>query len=212
MADFIARQNSERLRQRLSAGFTIREPPAFSKLARSIVEMALVTGVVIRLFRAVVITHGDADSTLYLGTMFLLASAFVLLMATVHLSRFPLRQWTWRAPAFGALESAFESIVSLGLIFAHREPLGTGAATLGDWPGIAGTIFLRHVVVISAFAALLALTVKVVRYQLLKREHAAWTAGTVRAGIPGEAILDRRRSSGAQDKFVTPPKERRRHS
>ena len=209
MADFIARQNSERLRQRLSAGFTIREPPAFSKLARSIVEMALVTGVVVRLYRVVVLTHASA-SGLYLGTMFLLASAFVLLMATVHLSRFPLRQWMWRAPAFGALESAFESIVSLGLIFANREPLGTGAATLGDWPGIAGTIFLRHVIVISAFAALLALTVKLVRYQLLKREHAAWSSGTVRAGIPGEAILDRRRSSGAQDGFVTPRKERRR--
>jgi hypothetical protein len=144
--------------------------------------------------------------------MFLLASAFVLLMATVHLSRFPLREWTWRAPAFGALESAFESIVSLGLILANREPLGTGAATLGDWPGIAGTIFLRHVIVISAFALLLALTVKLVRYQLLKREHAAWSTGTVRAGIPGEAILDRRRSSGTQDRFVTPPKERRRQS
>ena len=209
MADFIARQNSERLRQRLSAAFTIREPPAFSKLARSIVEMGLVTGVVVRLYRAVVLTH-DSGSGLYLGTMFLLASAFVLLMATVHLSRFPLRQWMWRAPAFGALESAFESIVSLGLILANREPLGTGAAALGDWPGIAGTIFLRHVIVISAFTLLLALTVKLVRYQLLKREHAAWSAGTVRAGIPGEAILDRRRSSGAQDKFVTPPRERRR--
>ena len=77
MADFIARQNSERLRQRLSAGFTTREPPAFSKLARSIVEMALVTGVIVRLYRAVVLTHASA-SGLYLGTMFLIASAFVL--------------------------------------------------------------------------------------------------------------------------------------
>lgn len=208
MTDFIARQNSERLRQRVSAGLSMREPPAFSRLAGSVVEMALVTGVVIRLYRALVLTH--AGSGLYIGTMFLLGSAFVLLMAAVHLSRFPLRQWTWRAPLFGVLESAFESIASLGLIAANREPLGTGAATFGDWPGIATTIFVRHVVVISAFALLLALTVKLVRYRLLKREHAAWSPGTVRAGIPGEAILDRRRNSGAQDKFVTPPKERRR--
>jgi hypothetical protein len=211
MADFIARQNSERLRQRLSAGFTIREPPAFSKLARSIVEMALVTGVVVRLYRALVLTHATGGG-LYLGTMFLLASAFVLFMAAVHLSRFPLRQWMWRAPTFGALESAFESIVSLALITANREPLGTGAAVLGDWPGIAATIFVRHIVVISAFALLLAITVKLVRYQLLKREHAAWSAGTVRAGIPGEAILDRRKSPAAQGKFVAPPKERRRQT
>jgi len=211
MADFIARQNSERLRQRLSAGLTIREPPAFSKLARSIVEMALVTGVVVRLYRALVLTRASS-SGLYLGTMFLLASAFVLLMATVHLSRFPLRQWTWRAPAFGALESAFESIVSLGLIMARREPLGTGAATLGDWPAIAGTIFVRHVAVISAFALLLAITVKLVRYQLLKREHAAWSAGTVRAGLPGEAILDRRRNPTPQNTPATPLRERRGQS
>ena len=212
MADFIARQNSERLRQRLSAGWTVREPPAFSKLARSIVEMALITGVVVRLYRALVLTRVSGDSGLYLGAMLLLASAFVLVMATVHLSRFPLRQWVWRAPAFAALESGFESMVSLGLILAQREPLGTGAATLADWPAIGATILLRHVVVISAFALLLALTVKLVRYRLLKREHAAWSAGTVRDGIPGEAILDRRTSSGAQRRLVTPPKERRRQS
>ncbi len=193
MADFIARQNSERLRQRLAAALRVREPPAFSKLARSIVEIALVTGIFVRLFRAVVLTHTDGGSGLYLAGMFLLGGGFVLLMATIHLSRFPLRQWTWRAPAFAALESVFESIVSLCLIVAHREPLGTGAATFRDWPGIAATILTWHTIVLSLFALLLALTVKLVRYQLLKREHVAWSAGTVRAGIPGEAILDRRR-------------------
>lgn len=194
MADFIARQNSERLRQRLVSGLKVREPPAFSRLARSIVEIALVTGVLVRLFRAVAITRNTGGG-LYYATMLVLGGGFVLLMATVHLSRFPLRQWTWRAPAFAVLESAFESIASLFLIAAHREPLGTGAATFGDWPGMAGSIFLRHTIVLSLFAAVLALTVKLVRYQLLKREHAAWSAGTVRPGIPGEAILDRRRHS-----------------
>lgn len=210
MPDFIARQNSERLRQRLSAGFALREPPAFSRLARSIAEMALVTGVVVRLYRAVVLTHVGGSSGISLAAMFLAAAAFVLLMATVHLSRFPLRQWAWRAPVFAALESAFESLVSLGLILIHREPLGTGAATLGDWPAIASTILVRHVIVISGFALLLALTVKLVRYQLLRREHAAWIAGTVRAGIPGEAILDRRQ---AMKRTPEPPvAERRRQS
>jgi hypothetical protein len=193
MADFIARQNSERLRQRLAAELRVREPPAFSKLARSIVEIALVTGILVRLFRALALTHADGGSGLYLAVMFLLGGSFVLLMATIHLSRFPLRQWTWRAPAFAALESVFESIVSLCLIAAHREPLGTGAATFRDWPGITAMILIRHTIVLSLFALLLALTVKLVRYQLLKREHVAWSAGTVRPGIPGETILDRRR-------------------
>jgi len=192
MADFIARQNSERLRQRLASELRVREPPAFSKLARSIVEIALVTGVLVRLFRAVVISRAG-DSGLYLAAMFLIGGGFVLLMATIHLSRFPLRQWVWRAPVFGVRESVFESSVSICLIAAHREPLGTGAATFSDWPGMAATVLLRHTAVITIFAGILGLTVKVVRYQLLKREHAAWSAGTVRAGIPGEAILDRRR-------------------
>jgi hypothetical protein len=209
MADFIARQNSERLRQRLSHGITLREPPAFSKLARSIVEMGLVTGVVVRLYRALILTHAGDNSSIYLAAMFLLAAAFVLLMAALHLSRFPLRDWLWRAPAFAGIESAAECIVSLGLILAHREPLGTGAATFSDWPSIVGTIFVRHILVISTFALLLALTVKLVRYQLLKREHVAWSAGTVRAGIPGEAILERRQTPAR-----TPPKptiDRRRN-
>jgi hypothetical protein len=194
MPDFIARQNSERLRQRLSAGLTFKEPPAFSKLARSTVEMALVTGVVVRLYRALVLTHTGDLSGLTQAALFLLGATFVLMMAATHLSRFPLRKWMWRAPAFAGLESLFESIASLVLILARREPIGTGAATMGDWPAIAGTIFLRHIIVICAFSALLALVVKIVRYQLLKREHAAWSAGAVRAGIPGEGLVERRQS------------------
>lgn len=206
MPDFIARQNSERLRQRLSSGFALHEPAAFSKLARSIVEMALVTGVVLRLYRAVVLANSETFSGLRVGALFLLGASFMLLMAAIHLSRFPLRQWTWRAPLFGVLESAFESIVSLGLILAHREPLGTGAASLADWPSIAGDTLLWHVITISLFSLLLAVTVKFVRYQLLKHEHAAWSAGTVRAGIPGEAIIERRH--GRQTPSVPFPERR----
>jgi len=207
MPDFIARQNSERLRQRLSTGFAFREPPAFSKLARSIVEMALVTGVVVRLYRALVLANAGDSSPLSIGVLFLLGASFVLMMASIHLSRFPLREWMWRAPAFAALESAFESVVSLALILAHREPLGTGGATLSDWPVMAGNILLRHVVVISVFSLLLALTVKLVRYRIMKHEHAAWSAGTVRAGIPGEGILERRQSRQTP---LPPPPDRRR--
>ena len=209
MPDFIARQNSERLRQRLSSGFVLHEPAAFSKLARSIVEMALVTGVIVRLYRAVVLTNSASFSGLRVGALFLLGASFVLLMAAIHLSRFPLRQWTWRAPLFAVLESAFESIVSLALILAHREPLGTGAAVFADWPSIAGNILFRHVIAISLFSLLLAITVKFVRYQLLKHEHAAWSAGTVRAGIPGEGMLERRQAQRSTPSVPFP--ERRRH-
>ena len=41
----------------------LEEPAAFTRIARSPVELALITGIVIRLFRAVVLTHGDVHST-----------------------------------------------------------------------------------------------------------------------------------------------------
>lgn len=191
MRDFIASQNSERLRQRLSKGLQVREPAAFTRLARSLIDMALVTGIVARLYRAMVSSR--AESASYLAITFAIGAIFLLLMASIHLSRHPLKDWFWRAPAFAVAEAASEMLASLALIALSREPLGTGAAQLSDWPGMAiGTVGLR-LVTISLFALLLAGVVKWVRYMLLRREHAAWTHGTVRAGIPGEGFIERRR-------------------
>ena len=129
----------------------------------------------------------DTGLTLTFGALFLLA------MATIHLGRFPLRDWLWRAPAFAAVEGAAEMTVSLILIWMNRESLGTGAAHFHDWPGMAiGTIAWR-VITISLFALLLAGIVKWVRYMLLRKEHSAWSDGTVKAGIPGEEFIERRR-------------------
>lgn len=191
MRDFIASQNSASLRQRLSSVITIREPAAFSRLARSIVEIALVTGVVARLYRMTVLGRAagtDAVIALTFGALFL------LLMAVLHLSRFPLRAWTWRAPTFALLEGAFEMLASLALIAAGREPLGTGAATFHDWPGMLLRTLAWRTVTITLFAFLLAGIVKWVRYVILRNEHSAWSEGTVRAGIPGEDFVERRRS------------------
>src|SRR5215212_3269956 len=109
MRDFIASQNSERLRKRLSGAIRIREPAAFSRLARSLLEMAFITGVVARLYRMMVLsrvtTPTNAAIALTLGALFL------LLMATLHLSRFPLRDWLWRGPAFSGVEGVAEMLV-----------------------------------------------------------------------------------------------------
>ncbi|HEX2721353.1 MAG TPA: hypothetical protein VHM24_00445 [Gemmatimonadaceae bacterium] len=193
MRDFIARQNSERLRQRLSKTVTIREPAAFTKLARSLIDMGLVTGIVARLYRAMVLSRAERASGTYVAVTLAVGAIFLLLMATIHLSRHPLRSWTWRAPAFAVAEGSAEMLASGVLIILSREPLGTGGAHMHDWPGMAlGTIGWR-VVTISLFAVLLAGVVKWVRYMLLRKEHAAWSDGTVRAGIPGEAFIERRR-------------------
>jgi hypothetical protein len=177
MRDFIASQNSERLRKRLSRGIRLQEPPAFTKLARSLIDMALVTGIVARLYRALVLSRADSPTGTYVVVTFSLGAVFVLLMAALHLGRFSLREWLWRAPAFAAAEGVFEMITSAVLISLSREPLGSGAATFADWPHM----FLRtvgwRIVTIVLFALLLAGIVKWIRFMLLRREHASWTHG-----------------------------------
>lgn len=193
MRDFIASQNSERLRKRLSGAIRVREPAAFARLARSLLEMAFVTGIVARLYRMMVLSRAETPTNAAIALT--LGALFLLLMATLHLSRFPLRDWLWRAPAFAAAEGVAEMFVSVLLIWAGREPLGSsGAAHFHDWPGMAASTILWRVVVIGLFAALLALVVKWVRYIILRKEHQAWSEGTVRAGIPGEGIIERRQS------------------
>jgi len=107
------------------------EPAAFTRIARSPVELAMITGVIIRLFRAVVLTHGSA-TTSYLVASLVLGSLFLLGMATLHLGRFPVREWPWRAPLFAVFETAGEMLVSLVLIALHREPWGTARAEFTD--------------------------------------------------------------------------------
>src|SRR5258705_12798977 len=119
------------------------EPAAFARVARSPVELALITGVVIRLFRAVVLTRGDV-TTAYLGAALVLGSLFLLGMATLHLGRFPVREWPWRAPLFAVFETAGEMIVRFVLIALHREPWGTARAEFVDWQAMATrVVFLR---------------------------------------------------------------------
>lgn len=193
MRDFIARQNSERLRQRLSGGWRVREPAAFTRLARSLIDMALVTGIVARLYRAMVLSRSESASGFYVALTLSGGALFLLAMATIHMSRFPIREWLWRAPAFAALEGVFEMLASLLLISMHRESLGTGAANYSDWPGMALSTIAWRLITISLFSLLLAGVVKWVRYMLLRKEHVAWSAGTVKAGIPGEDFIERRR-------------------
>lgn len=192
MRDFIASQNSERLRQRLAGHIHVREPAAFARLARSLIEIAVVTGIIARLYRMVVL--GRATTGLGTAIALTFGAVFLFLMAAMHLSRFPIRDWLWRAPAFAAVEGVAEMSTSLLLIVMGRERIGTIAARMSDWPGMALSTVIWRVATISLFALILAGVVKWVRYMILRKEHAAWSDGTVRAGIPGEGIIERRSS------------------
>jgi hypothetical protein len=141
------------------------EPSAFRALTLSVVEMGLVTGVVLRIFRSLVLTHGS-NSWLYLGGMFAIGVVFLCAMGTMHLANYPLRRWMWRAPTFGVLVAAGEMATSVLLIVAGREPTGTVRAELADWPGLAMSALLFRLTAVCGWALLLAGAVTVARRAL----------------------------------------------
>jgi hypothetical protein len=141
------------------------EPSAFRALTLSVVEMGLLTGIVLRIFRSVVLTHGS-NSWLYLGGMFATGIVFFCAMATMHLANYPVRRWLWRAPALGVIVAAGEMVTSLLLIILGREPTGTVRAELADWPAMAMNTLLFRLTAICGWALLLAGAVVVVRNAL----------------------------------------------
>ena len=159
--------------------FKIEEPPAFRRFTMSIAEMAIVTGLLARLYRALAMSVGPTSNWIYFGGTLVLGLLFILGMATLHLGNFTLRKWVWRAPVFAVIEAATESLTSLALIYAHREPMGSERAHPHDWLDIVASTFLWRVALVCAFALLLAGVVQFVRYMLLRREHRLHTAVAV---------------------------------
>jgi hypothetical protein len=140
----------------------LEEPAAFRRLALSVVEMALLTGIVLRLLRAVAFTHGRASLVLSIGAV-LLWGIILVGMATVHLANFPLQRWAWRAPLFALLVTAGEMAMSLLLIAVGREPEGTARAHWNDWPSMAARSLLHNELMICLWMLLLAGVILVVR-------------------------------------------------
>lgn len=173
----------------------LEEPPALRKLSMSLWEMALITGVLLRLYRALALTNGPTDNWIYLGATFLLGSVFFFGMATLHLGNYPVRHWLWRAPAFALIEAAAESVASLGLIVLSREPMGTERAHFHDWPGIVADTVSYRLLGILLFSLALAAVVQVVRYILLKRDDRVHTAEAVHDEMVKQPAGSRGRSS-----------------
>lgn len=167
--DRVTKPNAVEKRRRLfkTSEWDLEEPAAFTRIARSPVELALITGIVIRVFRAVVLTHGDATAS-YLAASLVLGALFLLGMATLHIGRYPVREWPWRAPLFAVFETAGEMAVSLLLIALHREPWGTARAEFGDWQPMATGVLFWRLIAVCFWALLLGGTVQFVRGRVLK--------------------------------------------
>jgi hypothetical protein len=147
----------------------IEEPKAFRRFSLSLVEMALVAGVLVRVYRSLVLTHGTNSFGYIAGTM-TLAIVFLVFMATAHLANYPLHQWLWRAPAFAGLEVVGEMVTSLLLIWLSREPNGTVRAHFGDWPSMALRVALYRGLIVVLWSLILAGIVQIVRTRFVKEE------------------------------------------
>jgi SNF family Na+-dependent transporter len=145
-----------------SVEWKLEEPPAFRRLSLSLFEMALLTGIVLRLLRALTFTHGRA-SWLFYGAAFVVGLLILLGMTTAYLANWTLRSWVWRAPLFALVETAGEMATSLVLIAIRREPEGAVRAEFHDWPSMALRAFLQSELSICLWALLLAGVILFVR-------------------------------------------------
>lgn len=147
----------------------VHEPTALHRLTLSLVGTAAVTGVALRLLRALALTSGPSESWLYLVGTFALGAVLFFGMATLHLGNYTLRRWVWRVPAFAVVEAAAEMGTSALLIAAGVEPLGTSRAELRDWPAMAANAALVRLVALVVFAFVLAGVVQLVRSAMVRK-------------------------------------------
>src|SRR6185436_14090467 len=147
----------------------IEEPKAFRKFSFSLVEMAIVTGVLLRIYRLFVLTHGS-DNWLYLGGVFAVGFGFLLGMLTAHLANYPLHQYLWRAPAFALIEVAAEMATSALLISLGREANGSVRAHSDDWVGMGLNALWVRGLSIVLWGLILAGAVQIVRRTIVHEE------------------------------------------
>ncbi len=171
MADFFPRKTI--------AWEVVEDPTALRRFSNSLPEMALVTGVTLRLYRAYVLSHGSPESGLWVGSTLVIGAMLLLAMLTVHLANFTVRHWWWRAPAFAVLEAGTEIVMSLALTAVGLEKIGSRVASLTDWLPIAAQVLAWRVLLILPFTILLAVVVTMVRRLLVSREHRTSTAQRV---------------------------------
>jgi hypothetical protein len=146
------------------------EPRSFRRLSLSLVEMAIVTGVLVRLYRLVVVTHGS-NNWVYFGGTFAVGLIFLLGMATAHLANYPLHQYLWRAPVFAVVEVAAEMATSALLIALGREPNGTVRAHWDDWLGMSVNALLIRGLAIVLWGLALAGVVQIVRRTIVAEDE-----------------------------------------
>ena len=147
----------------------VEEPKAFRKFSFSLVEMAIVTGILLRLYRVLVLTHA-LNNWLYFGIAAAVGAIFLLGAVTAHLANFPLHQYIWRAPAFALVEVAAEMAMSAVLIALRHERNGSVPAHWDDWVGMSLNALLVRGLPIVIWGLVLAGVVHLVRRTIVHEE------------------------------------------
>jgi hypothetical protein len=160
MANFFPKQTLE---------FKFEEPKAFRRISFSLVEMAIITGILVRVYRVLVLTHGS-NNWLYIGGTITLGLVFLLGMLTAHLANYPLHQYPWRGPAFAVIEVLAEMAVSALLIAVGHEANGTVRAHWDDWVGMSLNALLIRGLSIVLWGLVLAAVVSLVRRTIVHED------------------------------------------
>lgn len=148
-----------------------------ARIPRSLIPMAVITGIVVHSYRVFVL----ASPSITFGwvSLFLAgAGEYVLLLSltTVYLGNHPVRQWIWRVPLFTVVEWLVEAAAVAILIEIRFERIGSETARRGDLTSIVMDRLIWHGAAIFTFSLTLAVVVQTVRYALLKHEHRDSTA------------------------------------
>jgi hypothetical protein len=147
----------------------LEEPQAFRRFSFSLIEMAIVTGVLVRLLRLAAFTHGS-NNWVYLAVVFAVGSVLLFGMLTAHLANYPLHEYFWRAPVFALVEVAAEMVTSALLIAVGREANGTVRAHWDDVVGMGLHALLYRGLAIVVWGLILAGVVQLVRRTIVHED------------------------------------------
>lgn len=153
-----------------SVQWHFEEPTVLRRFSLSLVETAILTGIVMRLYRALVITSGSTSSWFWAGSTFALGLLLLCAAATVHLANYPVQHWLWRAPLFALIEVAAESATAAALIWFGREPHGSARAEWSDWLPMAGGTLWTRMLIVCGWALFLAAAVWIVRRTVMREQ------------------------------------------
>jgi hypothetical protein len=134
------------------------------------VEPAGITGLVLRSYRALVLSATMSSGWIAFVLGLTVGVLFLCGMLTWHLGNYPIKRWPLRALAFAIIEVIAELGMSSLLIGFGRERFGSRVASWGDWWPMAGQTLIERLLVVALFTMVLAASVQLVRRTLDKRE------------------------------------------